>query len=113
MAKEYAIGFYRSKQWEKCRQSYIAYRRSVDGGLCESCRERPGYIVHHIRHITPSTINDPDVLTSFGNLQYVCLDCHNSIHYKKDAANIDGMVRYVFTPDGQVVKDEERFQKTK
>ena len=24
----------------------------IDGGMCEVCRKRPGYIVHHIKNLT-------------------------------------------------------------
>ena len=53
MAKPYAIKFYNSKEWKKCRRSYI---KKVHG-LCEHCLKEgkhiPGYIVDHIEEITP------------------------------------------------------------
>lgn len=107
MAKEYAKGFYQSTQWERCRASYIAYRRTIDGGLCEICRERPGYIVHHKKHISPSTINNPSVTIDHQNLQYVCQDCHNAIHRGAAGGAIEGMVRYRFTPDGKLMPVSE------
>ena len=80
MAKEYAKDFYESEAWRSCRLGYIGHRRSVDGGMCEECGERQGYIVHHMEHITPQTINDPDITLSWDNLEYVCIQCHNIIH---------------------------------
>ncbi len=79
MAKEYAKAFYDSKQWRHCRKSFIAYRIAVDGGLCELCHDRLGYIVHHKRMLTPDNINDPNTTLSFRNLQYVCKECHDNI----------------------------------
>ncbi|MDA2526720.1 HNH endonuclease, partial [Bacillus cereus] len=54
MAKEYAKRFYKSTAWKKCRGAYIA--ATLDG-MCEHCKEVPGYIVDHIVEITPVNIN--------------------------------------------------------
>lgn len=57
----WATRFYASARWKKCRAGYIKFRRTIDGGLCEECRDKPGYIVHHKRALTPDNITDPDV----------------------------------------------------
>ena len=57
----WAARFYASGRWKKCRAGYIKFRRTIDGGLCEECRDKPGYIVHHKRALTPDNITDPDV----------------------------------------------------
>jgi len=94
--KDYAKRFYKSKEWQKCRAAYIA---SV-GGLCERCRNRgiikPGYIVHHREYIDPENISDPNILLSFRNLEYLCMDCHNREHF-------GNRKRYVVEADGTVV----------
>ena len=77
MAKEFAKAFYRSKLWKQCRLSYIAYRVSVDGGLCEVCHDKTGYIVHHIKQLTSQNINNPDIALTFDNLRFDCKDCHD------------------------------------
>lgn len=80
MAKEFAEAFYKSKAWQKCRESYI---KSV-GGLCEDCMAKgivkAGDIVHHIEHITINNINNPDITLNWGNLKLVCRDCHAEEH---------------------------------
>ena len=80
MAKDFAKSFYKSKAWQSCRAGYAA---SV-GGLCERCLQRgivtAGEIVHHKIHVTPETINDPQVLLSWGNLELVCRECHRELH---------------------------------
>ena len=58
MAKEFARAFYNSKRWKDCRRAYIAKRISIDGGMCETCHEVPGYIVHHKIELTPDNISD-------------------------------------------------------
>ncbi len=77
MAKEYAKQFYSSKAWQKCRAAYIAERIMIDGGLCEKCREQPGYIVHHKIILTPDNITTPEITLSFDNLSYECKTCHD------------------------------------
>ena len=75
--KEFAKGFYNSAAWKKCRRAYIDSRIMVDGGMCERCGERVGYIVHHKELLTPTNITDPNITLSFDNLQYVCKPCHD------------------------------------
>lgn len=77
MAKEWAKAFYNSKAWKSCRQSYIAQRVLIDGGMCEECRERPGYILHHREALAPTNIQNPDIALNHCNLQYVCKACHD------------------------------------
>lgn len=77
MAQPWAIGFYRSKQWRSCRDGYIRERRRTDGGVCEVCREKLGYIVHHKITLTPENIADPHVALNWQNLSYECKPCHD------------------------------------
>ena len=80
MAKEWAIKFYKSTTWKKCRESYI----STVFGLCEECtrqgKEVSGYIVHHKISLTPANIDDANITLSHDNLEYLCLECHNKEH---------------------------------
>lgn len=95
MAKEYAKSFYKSDKWLQCKKSFIAERRAIDGGLCQRCRKRYGYIVHHRQHITPENITDPMVTLSHTNLEYLCQECHNKEHFS------DAGLRYMIGEDGQ------------
>lgn len=97
MAREFARAFYSSKQWLKCRAAYIANRKAIDGGMCETCHEVPGHIVHHTVWLTPENINDPDIALSHDLFRYDCLVCHNKEGVDEEPA------RYVFGPDGQVL----------
>ena len=101
MAKDFAISFYRSTAWRKCREAYIV---SVNG-LCEVCLVRgdyvPGYIVHHKIVLKPSNINDPEVTLNHDCLQHVCLDCHNTLHHGSNEVTRDGLV---FTITGDIIK---------
>ena len=100
MAKEWARSFYNSKSWKDCRQAYIA----EVNGLCERCLKKdivnPGYIVHHIEHLTPNNINDVEITLNFDNLEYLCQSCHSSHH------NSNGVTReeLAFNNAGELVK---------
>lgn len=101
MAKEFARAFYNSKRWKDCRRAYIAKRISIDGGMCETCHEVPGYIVHHKTELTPDNINDPDIALGFNNLKYDCHICHQKENVKDGPA--DGLVKYEFDSEGEMV----------
>lgn len=75
--KDFAKSFYKSSRWKKCRLAYIKSRVLIDGGLCEVCREKLGYIVHHKKPLTPENINDVNITLSFDNLRYDCKECHD------------------------------------
>lgn len=75
--KEFAKKFYHSKKWKCCRNAYIAERAMIDGGLCEVCRERTGYIVHHKINLDSTNINKPEIALNHSNLMYVCKKCHD------------------------------------
>lgn len=100
MAKSFAMKFYKGKEWRKCRASYIAKRRAIDGGLCETCREKLGYIVHHRIELTPENINNPDIALGHDNLKYDCHVCHNKEGAKDEGL---GLVEYDFDPDGELI----------
>ncbi len=94
--KEYAKSFYKSQAWKDCRNAYAARVHH----LCENCLARgiykPGEIVHHIEHITPENISNPEITLNFNNLELVCRDCHAEKHKAKK------IFRYEISPDGHV-----------
>ena len=75
--KEFAKQFYNSKKWRRCRSSFIAERINEDGGLCEVCGERAGYIVHHKIILDSRNISIPEISLNKNNLMYVCKECHD------------------------------------
>lgn len=97
MALEYAEWFYNSKQWRKLRRAYTAAHP-----LCERCLAKgettPTKIIHHKQYITPENINNADVTLNWDNLEAVCQDCHNAIHFGESVT-----MDYVFDSDGQIV----------
>lgn len=83
MAQEFSKKFYKSIKWKKCRDSYIAKRNMIDGGLCEECKEEPGEELHHQIHLTPGNINNPDITLAHENLKWLCRNCHFIEHRKE------------------------------
>ena len=102
MPREFAGGFYKSPAWQRSRASYIASRRTIDGGMCEICRERPGVIVHHKIHLTADNIKDSDISLSHSNLQFVCHYCHDIIHGNAQR-KVEGLTSLRFDENGQPV----------
>jgi len=92
MAKEFAKQFYNSSAWKHTSKAYAASRFF----LCEKCGHQ-GYIVHHIKHLSPANINDPEIALAWGNLMYLCLECHNRIHGKQNERKI------LFDNDGNII----------
>lgn len=77
MAYPFATRFYNSARWHACRKAYIAKRMMIDGGLCEKCGERAGYIVHHKVMLTEKNISNPNIALNHNLLMYVCKVCHD------------------------------------
>lgn len=100
MAKVYAEAFYKSKAWQKTRESYM---HSVNG-LCENCLRKglyePAVIVHHKEHITRTNIENPEVTLSFGNLMAVCRKCHAAEHDEMYGNKLERKNKKRFSVDG-------------
>ena len=92
--REFAKEFYQSQAWKQCRAAYL---RKVSG-LCENCLKRglytPADTVHHIVHLSPANIGDPDVSLNDANLMAVCRDCHAELHRqtKRYKVGADGKI---------------------
>lgn len=78
MAQDWARAFYNGRAWLECRDSFIAERIAIDGGLCQDCRENLGEIAHHWPvMLTAENINDSEVSLNHRNLRWVCKECHD------------------------------------
>lgn len=89
MAREFAKTFYRSKQWQQARNTYMSMFVSTPYGnvppyMCERCYSqgelKPAKVVHHKTHLRPTNIDDPRISLDFSNLQRLCQDCHAIVH---------------------------------
>lgn len=106
MAKEFAKKFYDSKAWKNCRQSFISYRISIDGGMCQHCKDKLGFIVDHKEELTPDNINSPDITLNHNNFQYLCLECHNTKTFGTDKEIVrEGLM---FNSNGELVQSPHK-----
>lgn len=97
MARSIEESFYKTREW---KQTSKQYKKSVNG-LCEICLSKgfvvPAVIVHHKIHLNKNNVENPNISLSFDNLQAVCLDCHNKIHFGSKPKR-----RYSFGEDGEM-----------
>ena len=102
--KDWAERFYKGSAWQKCRESFISGRIGIDGGMCQRCRQRLGYIVHHRIELTPENIGDAGIALNHGNLEYLCFECHNREHdvFQPAARKV------LFDDDGNVIDVVDR-----
>ena len=77
--KDFAKKFYNSDRWKVCRQAFIAERMKIDGGVCQICGERPGFIVHHSINLTAENVKIPDITLEPKRLRFVCKQCHDTL----------------------------------
>lgn len=107
MARKFAEAFYHSKQWSKCRASFISKRKAIDGGFCQDCRTELGYIVHHKIELNPDNINNPDISLNHANLKYVCKNCHEKVEsHSYRQKHIPDEIKYTFDANGNPVPIE-------
>ena len=92
MARDFAVAFYKSKEWAKTRQ-YVLMR---DKYKCQRCG-KPAQEVHHKKHLTPDNIWDPWIALNPENLVSLCKDCHFKQHEEDKAA---GKKRYEKAKNG-------------
>ena len=91
---------YHSNRWEKLRR----YKKTLSP-FCEECLKRgvytPTYIVHHKEWINEDNYFKDEVFYNIDNLESVCLECHNKIHFEKEKD-------YYFDRDGNIVKKKNQ-----
>lgn len=91
--------WYDSPKWRVPRDIYKQHRIAIDGGLCEMCRAELGYIVDHITELNEHNFNDINIRLGWDNLQYICLNCHNTKTFRKYQALDE---KYYITEDGDI-----------
>lgn len=77
MAKEYAQAFYNGKIWRQCQKAFMQSKFYI----CERCGDT-AKIAHHRQYINPENINDPNITLNWGNLEPLCVECHEQQHIK-------------------------------
>lgn len=105
MAQEWAIRFYKSRRWIKCRNTYISKRILIDGGMCEECHDRLGYIVHHKIVLNQDNINNVEISLNHDHLEYVCKQCHDEFEGHGVGKKVKPL--FVFDSKGQPISLRE------
>lgn len=111
MAKDWAKQFYNGHDWECCRDGYIQERIRIDGGMCEVCHERLGYIVHHKVMLTQQNIRDPMVSLNWELLSYECKPCHDQHEGHGVGAASEAVC--VFDDDGNPVAIKPEYERNR
>jgi 5-methylcytosine-specific restriction endonuclease McrA len=88
--------FYNSKHWRFLSKAFLTSHCYI----CEVCGG-PAEIAHHVKHITPSNICNPEIALNADNLQALCIECHNTIHYGSGGAIVKGLA---FDDNGDIIK---------
>lgn len=96
MARQFARTFYKSAEWEQVR-AYVLMR---DNYLCVRCGA-PAEEVHHIIHLAPSNIDDPNITLNSDNLQSLCRACHFNEHRGEHGKGREASEAYQYTFDGE------------
>lgn len=92
---DWSRAFYSSTAWAECREAY----RKSQGGLCEACRERgiaePATEVHHVVHLSPENIHNPEITLNWDNMRALCHACHVREHLAGRRWRVDESGRVV------------------
>lgn len=81
------FSFYRSREWEKFRQTVIAERMRDDGFVYDEVTDKPitkayDIILHHKIELTEENVNDYDISLNPQNIMIVSHRTHNYLHDK-------------------------------
>lgn len=97
--------FYKSPQWKACREGYLQQHP-----FCEECLKVGEYTaathVHHKIWLNEQNVRDPAISLNWNNLEAVCIDCHNRIHFagerkRRYSVGADGKVSPLFESEAQ------------
>lgn len=98
--------FYNSQKWRKLSAAYMSSKNYI----CERCG-KPARICHHKIWLDGDNVHDAEIALNFGNLEALCIDCHNAEHLGKQGATIfgdDGSIKAVReTPEAEDFKRQQ------
>lgn len=89
---------YHSTRWKRLKQI-----KKKTTPYCEECLKEgkytPVYIIHHKEWINEENYKDNNVFYNIDNLESVCLEHHNKIHFAAEQ-------EYYFNDNGDLIKKE-------
>lgn len=79
--------FYRSTEWKKFRETYLAKELAEKGEfVCNHCKKvilnKYQLILHHKEYLTEQNVFDYSISLNEGNIEPLCFACHNREHSK-------------------------------
>lgn len=77
----------------------------IDGGMCEECHDRLGYIVHHKIALNQDNINNVEISLNHDHLEYVCKQCHDEFEGHGVGKKVKPL--FVFDSKGQPISLRE------
>ena len=92
--------FYHSRAWRRLSKSFLMSKHYI----CERCG-RPAEIAHHKIHLNAGNVLEPEIALNPGNLEALCMDCHNTEHFGTGGATAAGMT---FDEIGDIIPQYER-----
>lgn len=102
--REFAEQVYKGKRWQKVRD-YIWQR---DNGLCQDCGEL-GEEVHHEIPLSPSNVDDPEIVYGDEHLVLLCRLCHKHRHKLLENKNVFEQ-RVIFDANGDPIPIPENIE---
>ena len=90
--------FYHGKAWRKLSRAFLMSKNYI----CERCGQ-PAEIAHHKIHLNSRNISDPFYSLNPGNLEALCVECHNREHFGFGGATAQGLI---FDEYGDIIPEE-------
>jgi Restriction endonuclease len=97
VARDFAKKFYNSRLWKDNVRPYIIKR---DNYKCKQCGSSIDLEVHHIIHLSPDNINDPNITVNERNLITLCRDCHFKVHEQDKIKGIVNKNKFNIVDEG-------------
>ena len=86
---------------ETDRKCCIAADWAVRRALCARFGGQPAEIAHHKIYLTAENVLDPAISLNPGNLEALCMNCHNAEHFGQGGATAAGRA---FDENGNLIQ---------
>lgn len=96
--------FYHSRAWRKLSKAFLMSKNYI----CERCGQ-PAEIAHHKQYLTAGNLLDPAISLNPGNLEALCMTCHNEEHFGHGGATAAGLA---FDENGNIIRKGTRNHET-
>lgn len=89
--------FYHSRAWRQLSKTFLMSKNYI----CERCGQ-PAEIAHHKIHLNAGNLTAPEIALNPGNLEALCMDCHNTEHFGTGGATAAGIT---FDENGDLIQE--------